>query len=186
MTSVQSLNTMGKLKEINGHVRTTIDKLPGIRADLVRIDSDWHYWDFGQFVEQLPQWTEKNPISFEKKPPEHQRRERVYQARQSDSKLKNCIYCNKADHKSTNCNSVTSINERRKILNDKKLCFNCTGTKHQANECRSENTCRTCKRKHHASICEKNQDVVLNTNERKPSAIYPVVIISWYQMQSLA
>ena len=36
MTSVQSLDTMGKLKEINGHVRTTIDTLPGIRAELVR------------------------------------------------------------------------------------------------------------------------------------------------------
>ena len=78
MTSVQSLDTIGKLKEINGYVRSTIDKLPGIRADLVRIDSDWHCWDFGQFVEQLQQWTEKNPISFEKKPPEHQKRERVY------------------------------------------------------------------------------------------------------------
>ena len=60
MTSVQSLDTMGKLKEINGYVRRTIDKLPGIRANLVRIDSDWHYWDFGQFVEQLRQWTERN------------------------------------------------------------------------------------------------------------------------------
>ena len=178
MTSVQSLDTIGKLKEINGYVRSTIDKLPGIRADLVRTDSDWHCWDFGQFVEQLQQWTEKNPISFEKKPPEHQKRERAYQARQSDSKLKNCVYCNKADNKSTNCNSVTSINERRKILSDKKLCFNCTGTKHRANECKNENTCRTCKRKHHTSICEKTQDVTFNTSERNKSGTYPIVIIS--------
>ena len=62
---------MGKLKEINGYVRTTIDTLPGIRADLVRMDSDWHNWDFGQSVEQLQHCTERNPIKFEKKPPEH-------------------------------------------------------------------------------------------------------------------
>ena len=68
MTSVQSLDTIGKLKEINGYVRSTIDKLPGIRANLVRIDSDWHYWDFGQFVELQQQWTERNHIIFEKKP----------------------------------------------------------------------------------------------------------------------
>ena len=37
MTGVQSLDTVGKLKEINGYVRITVDKLPGIRADLVRI-----------------------------------------------------------------------------------------------------------------------------------------------------
>ena len=169
---------MGKLREINGYVRTTIDKLRGIRADLVRRDSDWHNRDFGQFVEQLRQWTERKPIHFEKKPPEHQKRERVYQVRQLDSKSKNCVYCNKADHKSTKCNSVTIVNERRKILSNKKLCFNYTGTKHRANECESENAYRTCKRKHPTSICEKNQNVVLNTNERNTSVTYAVIIIS--------
>ena len=115
MTSVQSLDTMEELKEMNGYVPTTIDKLPGIRADLVRIDDDWHNWDFGQFVEQLRQWNERNPIRFEKKPPEHQKR-----------------------------NSVTSINGSRKILSDEKFCFNCTRTKDRVNEYKSENTCRTC------------------------------------------
>ena len=141
-------------------------------------DRDWHNWNFGKFVEQLRQWTERNLISFEKKPPEHQKRERAYKARQSNTKLKNCVYCNKADHKSTNCNSVTSINKRRKVLSNKKFCFNCTGTRHRANECKSENTCRTCKRKYHTSICEKTQDLVLNKNERNTSVTYPVVIIS--------
>ena len=31
---------MNKLKEINGYVRLTLDKLPGMRADLVRIDEE--------------------------------------------------------------------------------------------------------------------------------------------------
>ena len=55
------------------------------------------------------------------KPPDHQKHERVYQARQSNTKLKNCVYCNKGDHKSTNCNTVTNVNERWKILSDKKF-----------------------------------------------------------------
>ena len=50
--------------------------------------------------------------------------------------------------------------------------------KHRANECKSANSCRTCKRKHHISICEKTQDVILDTNERNTSITYPVVIIS--------
>ena len=70
MTSVHSLDN-GETEEINVYVRTTIDTLPGIRADLVRMDSDWHNWGFGQSVEQLQHWTERNPIKFEKKPPEH-------------------------------------------------------------------------------------------------------------------
>ena len=87
---------------------------PGITADLVRIDSDCHNWNFGKFVEQLRQWAERNPISFEKKPPEYQQRKRVCHVRQSDSELNNCVYCNKGDLKSTNCNSVTSANEDEK------------------------------------------------------------------------
>ena len=38
--SVQALETMKKLKDIEGYVRLTLDKLPGIRADLVRLDDN--------------------------------------------------------------------------------------------------------------------------------------------------
>ena len=36
LTNVQTLDTMGKLNEIKGYVRMTLDKLPDIRSDLVR------------------------------------------------------------------------------------------------------------------------------------------------------
>ena len=49
MTSVQSLDTIVKLKEITGCARTTLDKLPGIRADLVKVDRDWLNWVFGAY-----------------------------------------------------------------------------------------------------------------------------------------
>lgn len=39
-TNIQALETMGKIKEINGYVRVTLDKLPSIRADLVRLDDE--------------------------------------------------------------------------------------------------------------------------------------------------
>jgi len=44
--NVQALDTMGKLVEVNGYVRLILDKLPGIRADLVRMDDDWQEWKF--------------------------------------------------------------------------------------------------------------------------------------------
>ena len=47
--SVQALETMKKLKYIKGYARLTLDKLPGIRADLVRLDK----WDFCQLVDSL-------------------------------------------------------------------------------------------------------------------------------------
>lgn len=39
--NVQSLETLGKLKEISGYVRMSIDKLQGIRGDLVGTDDNW-------------------------------------------------------------------------------------------------------------------------------------------------
>lgn len=39
-SNAQSLKTMGKLGEVNGYVRMTLNKLEGIRGDLVRTDDD--------------------------------------------------------------------------------------------------------------------------------------------------
>ena len=32
-------------------MRLTLDKLPGIRADLVRLDDNWQDWDFEKLVD---------------------------------------------------------------------------------------------------------------------------------------
>ena len=40
VTNIQTLESMGKEKDIRGYVRLTLDKLPGIRADLVRLDDN--------------------------------------------------------------------------------------------------------------------------------------------------
>ena len=51
VANTQTLETMGKLKEVKGFVRSTLDKLPGI--DLVRSDDDWQEWGFSEMVEAL-------------------------------------------------------------------------------------------------------------------------------------
>ena len=43
VSNVQSLQTLGKL---NGYVRSTLDKLEGIRGDLDCTDNEWQTWDF--------------------------------------------------------------------------------------------------------------------------------------------
>ena len=40
IVSVQPLDTMHKLRDIKRYVRLTLHKLPGIRADLVRLDDE--------------------------------------------------------------------------------------------------------------------------------------------------
>lgn len=63
---VQALETMGKLNNINGYVRATIDRLPGIRSDLVRLDDNWQEWGFQELVTALRRWTERNPVTATK------------------------------------------------------------------------------------------------------------------------
>ena len=56
VTNIQTLESMGRKKDIRGNVRPTLDKLPGIRADLVRLDDNWQEWRFLQLVGALRNW----------------------------------------------------------------------------------------------------------------------------------
>ena len=100
ITSVQSLHTMGKLKEINDFVKSNLSKLTGIWVDLVRLDNDWKEFKFRQFAEALRQWTERNPISHERKPLDNIKKDRLFSTKQSGCKTKGRVYCAEEDHKS--------------------------------------------------------------------------------------
>ena len=85
MSSVQALETMRKLNEIKSYVRNTLDKLPGIRADLVRLDDSWQDWGFCELVEAVRKWTERNPkIIASKKNP---KRDNVYHTKEKEQKV---------------------------------------------------------------------------------------------------
>ena len=56
VTNIQTSESMGRKKDIRGNVRLTLDKLPGIRADLVRLDDNWQEWRFLQLVGALRNW----------------------------------------------------------------------------------------------------------------------------------
>jgi hypothetical protein len=105
---VQALETLGKLEQVAGNVRMTLDKLVGIRADLIRTEKDWKKWTFTEL-----------------------------------------------DHRSVECTKVVDVGERKRIPSIKRRCFNCTGEKHRARECKSNTQCYKCQRKHHTSICDK-------------------------------
>ena len=207
--NVQSLETMGKLQTVNGYARMILDRLPGIRADLVRDDEKWKEWGFVELVEALRRWVERNPVeskqhrevrhggvnaTFRNDPP----RERLFRTgneNKSDlrsSKFKNCVYCQSKEHKSIECSVVSSSNERKRFLAEKKLCFNCTGEQHRASRCQSNRSCMKCGQRHHSSICDKESnlhrqsDLVKTSSSsntqpflltREPSVIYPVVVI---------
>ena len=99
----------------------------------------------------------------------------MYYTRENGHKSRVCVYCDKEGRKSSECKTVAKVLERRLILSQKRLCFNCTGSKHRASECRSTKTCLTCKEKHHTSICEKGSNMLLTTNTSLVT--YPVLVI---------
>ena len=127
--SVQCLQTMGKLEQVNGYVAMTLDKLPGIRGDLVRTDPSWENWIFEKLTEALRLWARRNPII--KQDDRHQQDERnhhhdrkrgkppfrVFNMQQRNgSHTPSCVYCNLTEHRSFNCPNVVNVAERRSIL----------------------------------------------------------------------
>lgn len=69
------------------------------------------------------------------------------------------VYCNSNDHFSANCMKVLSVESRKSILRQNKMCYNCTGTGHTAPECKSRG-CKKCQRKHHTFLCEEKEATV--------------------------
>lgn len=151
--SVQSLETLKSLHEVNGMVSLTLKKLPTIRGDLVRNDPDWETWDFVKFTEALRQWTRRNQMVYFKTedPPQHRNSKRDSTFQTQQKRAHKCVYCQADDHKSSECGKITSPADHKEFLAMKKLCFNCTGP-HKSSECKSTTTCQTCGKRHHTSI----------------------------------
>ena len=116
MSFYQALDTMGKLRDVLGYTRLTLEKLPGIRADLVRLEEDWQ------------KWTDQNPKVVHNSSDKGQKCENLYQTKDSSTNHV-CIFCEISRHRESQCQKTSSLDQRRLILPKKKLCFNCTGGK---------------------------------------------------------
>lgn len=95
---VQALDTLGKLEQVAGNVRSTLDKLLGIRADLIRAEKDRKSWTFTELVEALRQWVERKVSKLRHR--ENQFATRDY------SKPRRCVYCESDDHRATECTKL--------------------------------------------------------------------------------
>lgn len=89
-----------------------------------------------------------------------------------------CVYCNPSDHNSKDCSVVTDVDKRKRMLAEKKLCFNCTGSKHRAAECKSVHKCSKCGSRHHSSTCTTKDQLLTANAPRDGPLVYPVVVVS--------
>ena len=182
---VQALETMNKLSEVNGNVPMTLDKLPAIRGDLVRMDPEWEKWNFAQLSEAVRLWTKRNPVeereTSEQLNSKRDRSNKLFQARGGDGKPNKCVYCNDVTHRSSECQKISTVDEQKQSLAKKKLCFNCATRNHCAAECVSKKTCLHCHKRHHSSICDREQTdsgkQTLMTASENNEGIMPVLTV---------
>ncbi|XP_022797625.1 uncharacterized protein LOC111335895 [Stylophora pistillata] len=191
--NVQSLDTLERFGDVRGNVRSTLEKLRGVKADLVRGNEGWRDWDFKDLLRELKKWSDISPVeesTAEKIPSKgvsHSKQTtptsvfKTHSQQETRTGNQRCGYCEDQNHRSVNCTKVTETGKRRRILAEKRLCFNCTGGKHRADECKSRLRCQKCSRKHHTSICNarENEFNPLLVAAGMPNArvTYPVVVV---------
>ena len=171
---------MGKLNQVNRNVSMTLDKLPGIRDELVRTNHSWESWNFLKLCEARRQGKRRNPLdSFEKNyvPRRQETSNKLFNAQQREPKQRGCVYCDDTSHVPLECPKISTVDDRRQFLAQHRLCFNCAPGSHEAPNCYSRSSCRKCKRRHHTYICDRTgpqQELALTTSE-KGDGIFPVV-----------
>ena len=127
VTNIQTLESIGKKKDIGGYVRLALAKLSGIRADLVRLADNWQEWRFQQLVEALKKMGARGTRS-----PWFATLGDV--TRRETYKHRGFVYCKSTEHKSVDCDKIKGGADRRRYLLDRKMCFDRTGTRHRSVE----------------------------------------------------
>ena len=61
-----------------------------------------------------------------------------------------CMFCQDSRHRLHHCPEFKgkALEERRKYVKEKKLCYGCLRTGHNAKDCRNRHTCDNCERRH--------------------------------------
>ena len=68
----------------------------------------------------------------------------------------NCLFC-KGNHRASECQVVTNIDERREILKKQGRCFNCLRrVGHLARNCDTKIQCFKCSGRHHLAVCNSS------------------------------
>ena len=180
--NVQSLETLGKIERINGMTRSVLDKLKGIKADLVRGQQNWQDWDLPWLTQALKKWrdvnsaTEDSTIPNKAIPPKCPNNK--FSLYYADNKTQcQCVPCQDTSHLLRDWSCLSTVDAKKRILVQKQMCFNCTGPKPHAADCKSKMRCQKCGQKHHTSICMQ-RDQLLTATGKNGCVVYPVVKVS--------
>ena len=90
-----------------------------------------------------------------------------------------CQMCN-GPHDIEKCKDFSNktVEERRKVLFEKRLCFSCFESNHQSKDCKDKRKCERCNKPHPTSLHEENfrprAKQVVNQNQNKPDEVESV------------
>ena len=176
---VRTLATMKKLDSAQCTVYTLLDKLGPVREIIAQGDDNWEEWKLEQLTQNLRKYVDRNPVKtgeeikseVTNKDRFREREKLLFGNGQSNGRRpEGCVYCGSKQHRSMQCTKVLNVANRRDILKNNKLCFNCTGTGHTAGNCKSR-SCAKCGQRHHTSLCERQiKTIPEQTTEKSMSA----------------
>ncbi|XP_044182089.1 uncharacterized protein LOC114969988 [Acropora millepora] len=154
----------GKIEEKKlegGNVRAVLNKLKGIKSDLVLSHERWQEWDFRQLLKAIKRWKDINPVT-DASQSEIQRREPTYSPKEKN--VKNDGFLRQRSYQ-------TRQDIGRQMHG------------HRAESCRSRGF-NHCQRKHRTSICDQTNNAPVRrflTAQDKGSGkvIYPVVVVQF-------
>lgn len=157
-----ALQTLEEGEKLHGFVMATLNKLPQVKPDLVRVDENWEDWSMEDLIDALQKWLRRN--NTETSTEQHKKPEKHLFTLKGEKPTPYCLFCRKQDHWSDSCTVVKELVDRRKFFMDHSLCFNCGRSGHRAEQCRRRG-CLKCKYKHHTSICDKRERASSMQNE---------------------
>lgn len=132
------MDTLERLGDIKGNVRSTLEKLKRVKADLLRGNEDWRDWDFKDLLRELKERTDNNYVGesmaentsvkgiSNPKQTMPTRALKTHSHKETPTGNQQCVYCEDQNHSSVNCTKVTGTGRKRIILSEKRLCFSCT------------------------------------------------------------
>ena len=179
--SINSLKTLKKLVRAEILVREALEKLGPVKTDLIRTDPKWQQWKFEDLLEALREYTLRNPekiedtvrSDFNRQNRDKMRREKHFRTTDKTLKKAKCVYCDSNEHKSSECDKLKEVSERRESLKTNQLCYNCTGKGHGVGACKSR-SCGNCGERHHTSLCPKKSRYLIGATKE---TIHPTLVI---------
>ncbi len=110
-----AFQTLEGSETLQGFVMTTLNKLPHVKPDLVRVDENWEE-DLNGTLQKWLRSNHTENCKCEKHP---------FAQRPGDNQSPYYLLCRKRDHWIGKCTIVRGLVNRKKFFMDHNLCFNC-------------------------------------------------------------